>query len=142
MLEVNGMEALMQNLLNLPLEEHEENQALNAGAKVVKEAVIEEVPVSRSKKNNKNKRTSLKKNIKAQRAKEGEAKVHTGKAYHSHIIEGGRSAGSKYVMKKGKRQKVTWGAMAPNPFFTRGVEKSKGSAVDAITDVIKKAKNL
>ncbi|MFZ4201570.1 hypothetical protein [Lysinibacillus sp. NPDC056220] len=39
----------MQNLMNLPLEEDEENKSLNAGAKVVKEAVEKEVPVRKSK---------------------------------------------------------------------------------------------
>lgn len=136
--EIQGMDALMQNLMNLPLEEEEENKALNAGAKVVKEAVEKEVPVGKSK----NKKNKLKNNIKIKRAKDGEAKVHTGKAYHGHIIEGGRSAGSKYVTKKGKRQKVTWGPIAPNPFFTRGFEFSKPGALNAIADEIKKAKNL
>lgn len=140
-LEVQGMDALLQNILNLPLEEHEENQALNTGAKVVKDAVVEEVPVGK-RKSKKNKNTKLKNSIKIKRAKDGEVKVHTGKAYHGHILEGGRSAGSKNVMKKGKRQKVTWGPIAPNPFFTRGFEKSKSDAVNAIADEIKKVKNL
>ncbi|WP_342544793.1 HK97-gp10 family putative phage morphogenesis protein [Lysinibacillus sp. FSL W7-1291] len=136
--EIQGMDALMQNLMNLQLEEAEENKALNAGAKVVKEAVEKEVPVGKSK----NKKNKLKNNIKIKRAKDGEAKVHTAKAYHGHILEGGRSAGSKYVTKKGKRQKVTWGPIAPNPFFTRGFELSKPGALNAIADEIKKAKNL
>lgn len=132
-IELQGMEALMQNILNLPLEEAEENKALNAAAKIVKEAVIKEAPEDDG---------TLKENIKAKRAKDGEAKVHTGAAYHSHIIEGGRSAGSKYALKNGKRQKVTWGPIAPNPFFTRGFENSKSDAVNAMADEIKKAKKL
>lgn len=113
---MQGMEAIMQNLLNLPLEEADENRAINKAAKIVKEAVIEEAPVDDG---------TLKSNIKAKRAKDGEAKVHTGGAYHSHLVEFGRSAGSKYALKNGKRQLVTWGATAPNPFFTRGLEKVK-----------------
>ncbi|MFJ7914480.1 MULTISPECIES: HK97-gp10 family putative phage morphogenesis protein [unclassified Lysinibacillus] len=132
-IELQGMEALMQNILNLPLEEAEENKALNAAAKIVKEAVIEEAPEDDG---------TLKKNIKAKRAKDGEAKVHTGAAYHSHIVEFGRSAGSKYALKNGKRQLVTWGATAPNPFFTRGLEKSKPAAIDKMAEEIKKAKKL
>lgn len=130
---MNGLDGVLQNLLNLPLEDVEENRALNKGANVIKNAVIEEAPEDDG---------TLKKNIKRKNARDGEAKVHTGKAYHSHIIEGGRSAGSKYALKNGKRQKVTWGAMAPNPFFTRGFEKSKGEAVDVMAAEIKKALNL
>ena len=130
---MNGLDGILQNLLNLPLEDVEENRALNKGANVIKNAVIEEAPEDDG---------TLKKNIKRKNARDGEAKVHTGKAYHSHILEGGRSAGSKYVIKKGKRQKVTWGAMAPNPFFTRGFEKSKSEAVDVVAAEIKKALNL
>lgn len=130
---MNGLDEVLQNLLNLPLEEAQENRALNKGANVIKKVVIEEAPEDDG---------TLKENIKARRARDGEAKVHTGKAYHSHIVEGGRSAGSKFVLKKGKRQKVTWGAMAPNPFFTRGFEKSKGEAVDVMAAEIKKALKL
>lgn len=133
-IELQGMEALMQNILNLPLEEAEENKALNAAAKIVKEAVIEEAPEDDG---------TLKKNIKAKRAKDGEAKVHTGGAYHSHLVEFGRSAGSG-IAKKGKKrgQKVTWGSTAPNPFFRRGLEKSKPAAIDKMAEEIKKAKKL
>lgn len=130
---MQGMEALMKNLMNLPLEEADENRALNKAANVVKDAVINEAPVDDG---------VLKANIKTKHAKDGEAKVHTGRAYHAHIIQGGRSAGSKYVLKNGKHQLVTWGAMAPNPFFTRGFEKSKSNAISAMSDEIKKALNL
>lgn len=123
------MDDILRNLAQLAMEEETENRALNAGAKVVKEAVIEEVPVDDG---------TLKENIKNKRAKDGEAKVHTGKAYHGHLVEFGRSAGSKISLKNGKRQKVTWGATGPNPFFTRGIEKSKGKALDEIANVIKK----
>jgi len=131
--EIQGMNAIIQNLLNLPLEEAEENKALNAGAKVVKEAIIEEAPEDDG---------TLKENIKAKRAKDGEARVHTGGAYHGHIVEGGRSAGSKYALKNGRRQLVTWGPTAANPFFTRGFERSKANAVNAIADEIREAKGL
>ncbi|TKI53541.1 hypothetical protein FC756_23225 [Lysinibacillus mangiferihumi] len=139
-LELNGMEAILQNLMNLPLEEADENRALNKAAKVIQEAVIEEAPQDERKENSS--ATSIKNNIKIKRAKEGEAKVHTGSAYHAHIIEGGRSAGSKYTLKNGKRQLVTWGPIAPNPFFTRGFENKKSEAVNAMADEIRKALRL
>lgn len=131
--EINGLDEILKNLQDLALEEEEENRALNAAAKIVKDAVIEEAPEDDG---------TLKKNIKTKRAKDGEAKVHSGRAYHSHIIEGGRSAGSKYALKNGKRQLVTWGAMSPNPFFSRGFEKSKANAINKIAEEIKKAKNI
>lgn len=139
-LELNGMEAILQNLMNLPLEEEDENRALNKAAKIVKEAVIEEAPQDDRKENLS--ATSLKNNIKAKRARDGEAKVHTGGAYHSHLVEFGRSAGSKYALKNGNRQLVTWGATAPNPFFTRGLERSKETAINAMADEIRKALRL
>ena len=133
---INGMEDILKNLMNLPLEEFEENKALNEAAKVVQKAVIEEAPQATEDGG------SLKKNIKIKRAKDGEVKVHTGRAYHAHIIEGGRSAGSKVAKKNGKQQLVTWGPIAANPFFTRGYEKSKTNAIKVMADVIKEIKKL
>ena len=133
---INGMEDILKNLMNLPLEEFEENKALNEAAKVVQKAVIEEAPQATEDGG------SLKKNIKIKNAKDGEAKVHSGKAYHAHIIQGGRSAGSKYALKNSKKQLVTWGPMAANPFFTRGFEKSKSDAINAMAEVIKEIKKL
>lgn len=135
-LEMQGMEALLQNLMNLPMEEADENRALNKAANIVKEAVAEEAPIDTENGG------TLKNSIKVKRAKDGEAKVHSGRAYHAHIIEGGRSAGSKYALKNGKRQLVTWGPMAPNPFFTRGFERSKGEAINVMADEIRQVLRL
>lgn len=130
---ITGLDEILQKLTKLPLEEEDENRVLNKAANVVKKAVIEEAPEDDG---------TLKKNIKVKRAKDGEAKVHTGKAYHAHILEGGRSAGSKYTLKNGKRQKVSWGKINPNPFFTRGFEKSKIEARRVMADGIKKVLKL
>lgn len=132
-LKITGLDEILQKLSELPLEEEDENRALNKAANVVKKAVIEEAPEDDG---------TLKKNIKVKRAKDGEAKVHSGKAYHAHILEGGRSGGSKYALKNGKRQKVSWGPMAPNPFFTRGFEKSKRESQQVMADEIKKVLKL
>lgn len=131
--DVKGLDELMKTLLRIPIEEEVENRAVNKAAKVTKEAIAEEAPVDRG---------ILKKNIKATRAKDGEARVHTGGAYHGHLVEFGRSGGSKEAVKNGKRQKVTWGPTAPNPFFTRGFEKSKEEAQTAMADEIKKVLKL
>lgn len=131
--DMSGLEEILRNLSQLPMEEAEENKIINKAAEVVKKAAIEEAPKDDG---------TLKKNIKVERAKEGVGKVHSGKAYHAHIVEGGRSAGRKYALKNGKRQLVTWGATAPNPFFSRAFNKSKAKATQVMIDEIKKVKNL
>ncbi|MFF5993711.1 HK97-gp10 family putative phage morphogenesis protein [Lysinibacillus sp. KU-BSD001] len=137
--QFTGLQEILQSLGNLALEEEEENKALNAGAKVVKKAVIEEAPIDA---NNPVDSGTLKENIQNSRAKDGVATIHSGGAYHAHLVENGRSGGSGIFTKNGKRQKITWGPTAPNPFFTRGFEKSKDEATQAMIDEIKKAKNL
>ncbi|MGE7020415.1 HK97-gp10 family putative phage morphogenesis protein [Solibacillus cecembensis] len=137
-LDMRGLEAILQSLVRLPIEEAEENKILNKAAEVVKKAAIEEAPQDDGALDE----HSLKKNIKIKRAKEGEVKIHSGGAYHAHIVEGGRSAGNKYALKNGKRQLVTWGATAPNPFFSRAFAKSKAEATQVMIDEIKKVKNL
>lgn len=131
----NGLDAVMQNLARLAIEEETERKALNNAAKVVKKAISEEAPVdSRSPEDY----ATLKKNIKSNRPVGGEVTIHTGQAYHSHLVEFGRSAGSTTAKKNGKEQKVTWGATAANPFFTRGFEASKDNAIQEMAEVIKK----
>lgn len=134
-MEVNitGLDDILQKLNNLPLEEEDENRALNKAANVIKKAVIEEAPEDDG---------TLKKEIKVKRAKDGEAKVHSGKAYHAHILEGGRSGGQKYTLKNGRHQLVKWGPMAPNPFFTRSFERSKRDAQLTMANEVKKVLKL
>lgn len=129
-IEMEGLSAVLQALAQLPVEEAVENNAVTKGANVIKKAIIEEAPVDDG---------YLKKNIKVKRAKNGEAHIHTSKAFYSHIVEFGRSAGSK-TLKSGRR--VTWGRTTPNPFFTRGFEKSKQEAMEATANEIRKALNL
>lgn len=133
MIDFTGLQEILQRLGNLPLEEEDENRAVNKAADVIKKEVQSEVTTNG---------WGFEKEIKVQRAKEGEAKVHTGRAYQAHILEGGRSAGSKYALKNGKRQKVTWGPIAPNPFFTRGFEKSKAKAIQEMGEEVKKVLGL
>lgn len=131
--EISGLDDILQKLGNLPLEEEDENRAVNKAANVVKKAVQEEVKAQG---------WTFQNEIKTKRAKNGVAAVHTGKAYHAHILEGGRSGGQRYALKNGKRQLVKWGPMAPNPFFTRGFEKSKREAQQAMADELKKVLKL
>lgn len=145
-LQFTGLDGILANLARLPLEENEENAVVTKGAKITQKAIVEEAPVGTERKNKKGKVTykpgSLKKNIKVKRAVDGVAVIHTGKAYHGHLIEFGRSAGSKMAKKNGKTQKVTWGSTNANPFFTRGFESSQNEAKQAMANEIRKLKNL
>lgn len=138
--DFKGLDEILKNLGNLPLEESEENRILNKAATLVKKAVIEEAPVD---KKNPEDSGTLKNNISIKRAKDGVVTIHSNRAYHAHLVEFGRSGGSG-IAKKGKKkgQVVHWGPTAPNPFFTRGFEKSKGQAMQVMADEIKKAKKL
>lgn len=134
-MEVNiaGMDEVLQNLRQLNIDESLENKALNKAGKVTQEAILAEANFgSRSD-------DTIKKNIKLRRPKDGEVVIHTGKAYHAHILEGGRSGGS-IVLKNGRR--VTWGPIAPNPFFSRGYEQSKTGAMNAIIEEIQRGLGL
>lgn len=130
---IEGLDDILRNLSALNVDEDIENRALSKAGKITKEAIISEAPVAQG---------VLKKNIKLKRPRDGEAVIHTGGAYHAHLVEFGRSAGSIIAVKKGKRQKVTWGSTNPNPFFTRGFEKSKSEAQHAMADEIKKGLGL
>ena len=128
-----------KTLHRLNVDEVIENKALSKAGKVTKESVIEEAPVD---KRNPPDYGSLHKNIKVSRPRDGEVKVHTGGAYHAHLVEFGRSGGSIMAIKNGKRQKVTWGKTNPNPFFTRGFAKSRNDAKQAMVDELKKGLKL
>lgn len=136
---MHGMSEILNNLARLAIEEDVEKMALNKATKVVKEAIVEEAPIDSR---NPADSASLHKNIKSTRYKDGVVSIHTGGAYHAHLVEFGRSAGSKYALKNGKRQLVTWGATNANPFFTRGFGKSSREAIEVMSDEIKKALRL
>ena len=136
---MTGMSELLKQLGRLPIEEEDEKKALDKATKVVKKAIAEEAPID--KKNPKDS-SSLHKNIKSTRYIDGVVTIHTGGAYHAHLVEFGRSAGSKYALKNGKRQLVTWGATEANPFFTRGFGRSSREAVDVMANEIRKALRL
>ena len=128
-LELTGLEETLRNLNSLNLSDELENKALNKAGKITQDAIIAEANFG------KRSDETIKKNIKLKRAKDGQVVIHTGKAYHSHIIELGRSAGST-ITKGGK--KVTWGKINPNPFFSRGYEQSKAEAMNALINEIQR----
>lgn len=128
-LQLTGLEEALQNLSSLNISEQLESKALNKAGKITQKAIIAEA--------NFGGRSDgvIKQNIKLKRPKNGEVVIHTGRAYHSHILEFGRSAGST-ITKGGK--KVTWGRINANPFFSRGYEQSKSEALNAIIDEIQR----
>lgn len=134
-IQFDGLNEIMNRLGNIAIEDEDENRALNKAAKVLQKKVIEEAPEDEGPQDE----YSLKKNIKVKRAKDGVVHVHTDRAYHAHIVEGGRSAGSKYALKNGKRQLVTWGFQQANPFFTRAFRKVEPELISTIEDEIRKA---
>lgn len=129
--EVTGLDAILQNLLRLNIDEDLENKALTKAGNITKEAILSEAKFS------KRSREVFKKNVRLKRPKDGEVVVHSGGAYHAHLIEFGRSGGSITAKKNGKQQKVTWGPSQPNPVFARGFEQSKEEAKQAMIDEIK-----
>lgn len=130
MLEVTGLDAVLQNLIRLNIDESVENKALNKAGKIMQKAVQNEAPVDKG---------TLKKNIKLKRPQDGEVVIHTGGAYHAHLVEFGRSGGS--TNGQGGRR-VSWGPTAPNPFFSRGFEQSNESAKQAMIDEIRRELGL
>ena len=128
--KMTGLDEILQNLMSLNVDESVENRALNKAGKLTQEAVQNEAPVDQG---------TLKENIRLRRAKDGEVTVHSGGAYHAHLVEFGRSGGS--TNGKGGRR-VSWGPTAPNPFFSRGFESSALRAQFTIIEEIQKGLKL
>lgn len=131
--DIKGLDEILNKLAKLNIDESLENKAVNKAGTITRDAIIIEAP---------RRNGILKENIRLKRSKDGQAIVHSGRAYHAHLVEGGRSGGSTMAKKKGKIQRVTWGPTTPNPFFTRGFEASKGPAENAMIAVIKKELGL
>src|SRR5690606_28423635 len=110
-----------------------ENRALTKAGEVTKEAIKSEAKFGRRS------RPFFVNNIRLRRPKDGEVVIHSGGAYHAHLIEFGRSGGST-ITKKGKR--VKWGPTAPNPVFGRGYENSKNESMQTMISEIQKGLGL
>lgn len=131
--------------MSLNIDESVENRALNKAGKITQEAILSEANFgsrSRSKGNKGSQsRGIFKENVKLKRPKDGVVVVHSGGAYHAHLIEFGRSGGSTKP-KKGNKKSVSWGPTAPNPVFARGFGASVEPAKQAMIDEIKKELKL
>lgn len=132
-LHVTGLEEALQNLMRLNIDESIENKALTKAGEVTKESILNEAKFS------KRTRGTFKKNIRLKRPKDGEVVIHSGGAFHAHLIEFGRSGGS-IITKSGR--KVTWGPTSPNPVWGRGFEQSKNEAMQTIITEIQKGLGL
>lgn len=135
-IEMDGLEAVLQNLSRMNVDESTENRALTKAGNLTKESIISEAPVD---KRSPEDGGTLKRNIRLRRPKDGEAIIHTGGAFHAHLVEFGRSGGSA-TTKKGK--KVVWGPTSANPFFSRGFEQSKNEAMQAMVSELQKGLKL
>lgn len=137
-LEIHGMNELLNRIKNMQLKVSEdvEKKALTAGGDILLKAAKDEANRVRDD-------GTLYENIKETEVKNGKVTIHTGKAYHAHLVEFGRSGGQgTYKDKNGVRRKVTWGDTAPNPVMARAFEKSQQEITKTMKDVIKRELGL
>lgn len=137
-MELQGMSELMNNLksMGLKVTKQIEQKALEAGGEILVKAV--KVEANRVRDDG-----TLHDNIKDTEVKDGKLTVHTGEAYHAHLVEFGRSAGQgTYKDKNGVRRPVKWGDTGPNPVMARGFEKSQREITLEMAKVIKREMGL
>lgn len=137
-MELHGMSELMNNLkkMGLKVTNQTEQKALEAGGEILVKAV--KVEANRVRDDG-----TLHDNIKETEVKNGKLTVHTGHAYHAHLVEFGRSAGQgTYKDKNGVRRPVKWGSTGANPVMARGFEKSQREIILEMARVIKKEMGL
>ena len=133
-----GMDELMRNIkkLGLKVEQQLTEQALKKGSVILQEEVKQEAPRGKGLRH-------LQDEIKISKIENGKVSIHTGKAYHAHLVEFGRSAGhGTYKDKNGVERKVTWGYTAPNPFMTRAFERKQSEITKEMAKVIKRGLGL
>ena len=121
--------AIIRVIAEMEVDAATARRALNKGAEVVQERIKNEAPERYG---------TLKENILIEPDGE-DVIVHSGRAGHAHIIEGGRKKGKKRVKtKSGKWRVVRWGHMDANPFFSRAYEASKGKATEVIAEELRR----
>lgn len=137
-LEIHGMNELLKSIENMgkKVDKKTEEKALIEGGKVLIKAAKEEANRVRDD-------GTLHDNIKDTKVKNSKITIHTGEAYHAHLVEFGRSSGQgSYRDKNGKRRKVKWGDTAPNPVMGRAFENSQSEIMKAMSKVIKRELDL
>lgn len=137
-MELHGMIELMNSLkgMGLKVTKEIERKALEAGGEIL-------VSAAKAEANRVRDDGTLHDNIKETEVKNGKLTVHTGQAYHAHLVEFGRSAGQgTYKDKNGVRRPVKWGDTSPNPVMARAFEKSKPEIILEMSKVIKREMGL
>lgn len=137
-IELEGMDALLKSVRKMgqKVSKSVEEKALNEGGKVL-------VTAAKVNANKVRDDGTLHDNIKETTVKKGKITVHTGEAYHAHLVEFGRTSGQgTYKDKNGVIRPVKWGDTAPNPVMQRAFENSKNEIITVMRDVIKKELGL
>jgi HK97 gp10 family phage protein len=132
-IEIKGLEEIRQRLAKLDNAEAIENRALKkAGNHLVKE-LKSNAPYDDG---------TLYNNLKL-KLKGDEIIVHTGRAFHAHIYEFGRTGGQTRIRdRKGKMRTVKWGNMKGDPFMTRTYEGQKKMVENIILEELRKGLGL
>lgn len=137
-IEVQGMQELINNLrqMGFAIDTRTEEKALKAGARIIETEIKSEADRIRDD-------GTLHDNIKTTEVKNSRVTVHTGDAYHAHLIEFGRSAGQgTYVDKNGVTRPVKWGDTNPNPVIQGSYERKKDEVLNEMKKVIRRELGL
>lgn len=137
-IELQGMDDLLKSVRQMGKKASRsvEEKALKAGGDILLEAAKEEANRVRDD-------GTLYENIEKTTVNNGKITIHTGKAYHAHLIEFGRSSGQgTYKDKNGVIRPVKWGDTAPNPVMARAFENSRNEIITVMRNVIKKELDL
>jgi HK97 gp10 family phage protein len=132
--DFTGLENLQKELRKLENHEQIENKALNKAGEYLVDKLIDNAPYHDG---------TLQDNLKYKKSKDGEVIVHTGKAYHAHLYEFGRTSGQTTIVdKNGRRRVIKWGKMDENPFMTRTYESSLPILERIISEEVKKGMGI
>lgn len=137
-IELQGMDDLLKSVRQMGKKASRsvEEKALKAGGDILLEAAKEEANRVRDD-------GTLYENIEKTTVNNGKITIHTGEAYHAHLIEFGRSSGQgTYKDKNGVIRPVKWGDTAPNPVMARAFENSRNEIITVMRNVIKKELDL
>lgn len=133
-MKMAGMSGLMNRLKKMESDVRTQikNEALEKGGTILLEAVKKEAPYGGGP-------NHLRDEIKKAKVTGDTIDVHTGKAYHAHLVEFGRSAGQgTYKDKNGVVRPIKWGYTAPNPFMTRAFENKQQDIIEEMGKVVKR----
>lgn len=137
-IELQGMDELLKSVKRMgqKVSRDVEEKALKEGGKILVKAAKEEANRVRDD-------GTLHDNIEETTVKNGVITIHTGEAYHAHLVEFGRSGGQgTYRDKRGVIRPVKWGDTAPNPVMARAFENSQNEIITAMRNVIKRELGL